>query len=129
MPRKAGVLDIIHYGNDGEKARDFLLGQNGYQNPLSARRPRLVLLDLGLPGTDGLEVFEQIKAEASLAAIPVIVLTNSENPHDIQKCYEAGANSYIRKPMDIGEFADTIQKLKEYWLETVILPDARVASG
>lgn len=85
--------------------------------------PSMILLDLNLPGTDGLEVLTTIKKSPKLKKIPVVVLSTSANERDIINCYEAGANSYIQKPVHLKGYIDAIQRLKDYWFEVVILPD------
>ena len=82
----------------------------------------IVLLDLNLPGTDGREVLRTIKQDENLKKIPVIVLTTSTNEKDIEGCYAAGASSYLSKPVDLGGFMASIQRLTDYWFEIVILP-------
>lgn len=84
--------------------------------------PGVVLLDLNLPGISGAEVLKRIKSDPELKAIPVIVLTTSKDDRDIEKCYVAGANSYIQKPVDFTGFLRAIQALTDYWFEIVILP-------
>jgi two-component system response regulator len=108
--------------SDGDSALDYLYHRGEYSDPAKAPRPGLILLDLNLPGTDGREVLEQIKADDSLKKIPVIVLTTSADQRDIDASYSAGANSYIQKPVNVDGFFQAIQRLKDYWFEVVILP-------
>ncbi len=82
----------------------------------------MILLDLNLPGTDGREVLAEIKADPQLKQIPVIVLTTSSDDRDVRACYQAGASSYIQKPVDLDGFMQAIERLNEYWFEVVILP-------
>ncbi|MBS1212917.1 MAG: response regulator, partial [Proteobacteria bacterium] len=84
--------------------------------------PIVILLDLNLPGTDGREVLAEIKQDERLRQIPVVVLTTSSDERDIERCYQMGANSYIKKPVDLEGFMRAIQLLKDYWFEIVILP-------
>ena len=84
----------------------------------------MILLDLNLPGTDGREVLAEIKADPQLKEIPVIVLTTSSDDRDVQACYQAGASSYIQKPVDLDGFMRAIERLNDYWFEVVILPRA-----
>jgi two-component system response regulator len=120
--RRAGLANPIHHCQDGEEALDYLLRRRAYQEPSSAPRPGVVLLDLNLPGTDGREVLAQVKTDNDLKKIPIIVLTTSSDERDIERCYAAGANSYVKKPVDIGGFMAAIQRLTDYWFEVVILP-------
>ena len=111
---------------DGDAALDYLAQRGEYQDAGSATRPSIIMLDLNLPGTDGYEVLSEIKQDADLKTIPVIVLTTSTDPRDIEGCYQAGANSYIQKPVNLQGFIDAIERLKNYWFEIVILPDGAV---
>jgi CheY-like chemotaxis protein len=74
-----------------------------------------VLLDLRLPKIDGKEVLRQIKADDKLKSIPVVVLTSSGEDRDIAECYTAGANSFVVKPVEFGELAETVARLGYYW--------------
>jgi CheY-like chemotaxis protein len=89
----------------------------------------MILLDLNLPGTDGRKVLDEIKSNEDFKAIPVIVLTSSSDPGDVDRCYRAGANGYIQKPQDLKSFLEIIRRLKEYWLETSILPGISQSCG
>jgi CheY-like chemotaxis protein len=117
--QRAGLKNTIINCSTGDEALDFLYQRGDYAD---AAKPSLVLLDLNLPGTDGREVLEQIKSDKSLRQIPVVVITTSVDHRDIKSCYQAGANSYIQKPVDIDGFFKAIQRLKDYWFEVVILP-------
>ena len=120
--RKAGLANPIVHCSDGDDALDFLRHQGRHAGAGRASRPGVILLDLNLPGTDGREVLAEVKGNDRLKQIPVIVLTTSTDDRDIQKCYLAGANSYIQKPVDLLGFIRAIQQLKDYWFEVVILP-------
>ena len=120
--RRAGLANPIHHCHDGDEALDYLRRRGQYAPPASAPRPGVVLLDLNLPGTDGREVLAEVKGDDALKQIPVIVLTTSTDQRDIDRCYEAGANSYVKKPVDLDGFLHAIQRLSDYWFEVVILP-------
>jgi CheY-like chemotaxis protein len=110
---------------DGESALDYLLRRGRYANGQDAPHPALILLDLHLPVTDGCEVLRQIKQDARLRTIPVIVFTTSAQPHDIDVCYELGANSYMVKPIDFEHLRHALELLTQYWLNAVTLPKRR----
>jgi chemotaxis family two-component system response regulator Rcp1 len=93
----------------------------------AARLPDLVLLDLNLPGIDGREVLERLKADPSLASIPVIVLSTSSSPTDVADCYARHANAYLVKPLHLDEFTDLVRGLESFWLRLVRLPSLQVA--
>ncbi len=120
--KKAGLANPIFRCADGEEALDFLHRRGRYADPARAPRPGVILLDLNLPGTDGREVLAEVKADRRLRAIPVIVLTTSADERDVAGCYQAGANSYVQKPVSLDRFLHAVQRLKEYWFEIVILP-------
>lgn len=124
MMRKSDVANPIYRCTDGDEALDFLYHTGEYTDMAKAPRPAMILLDLNLPGTDGREVLEQLKQDDELKIIPVVVLTTSSNPKDIEVCYRYGVNGYILKPIDIKKLMRNIQVIIDYWFEAVILPDA-----
>lgn len=89
----------------------------------AALAPALLLLDLSLPGQDGRQVLLQIKHDAGLAALPVVVLTTSSNPRDVQACYAAGANAYHVKPLRHSDHLALLRGLFTYWLVDAVLPE------
>ena len=120
--KKSGLANPVFRCEDGDEALDYLFRRGEYQDKEKSPRPGIILLDLNLPGTDGREVLRTIKKEETLKKIPVIVLTTSTNEQDIEGCYEAGASSYLSKPVDLNGFMESIQRLTNYWFEIVILP-------
>jgi two-component system, response regulator len=120
--RKAGLANPLHRCQDGDEALDFLFQRGQYADRAKAPRPSMILLDLNLPGTDGRDVLQQIKTNESLCSIPVVVLTTSTDDRDIERCYRMGANSYIKKPVNLDGFMQAIQRLKDFWFEVVVLP-------
>jgi CheY-like chemotaxis protein len=91
-----------------------------------AGRVRLVVSDLSMPGMDGFEFLEQVRKSPALAAIPIVILSSSQSPRDVFRCYQLGANSYITKPMSLQTFVETIGTLVRYWLDIAELPDPRL---
>ena len=120
--RKSGLANPIYHCCDGDDALDFLYRRGTYAANGRAARPGFILLDLNMPGTDGREVLQEVKSDPQLRNIPVIMLTTSSDERDIEACYGAGANSYVRKPDDLMGFFEAIEKLKDYWFEVVLLP-------
>lgn len=98
---------------DGQEALDYLLGTA--ENPPGAL-PILVLLDLKLPKLDGLDVLKGIRAHERTKLLPVVILTSSKEQDDLLESYNAGVNSYVRKPVDFNEFVVAVQQLGLYWL-------------
>lgn len=126
--KEANMANPIQRCEDGEEALDYLFQRNQYSHSDKSPRPDLILLDLNLPGTDGRDVLKEIKNNAELKKIPVIVLTTSSDEKDINKCYQVGANSYIQKPVDLQGFFEAIQRLNDFWFEVAILPKQNVSS-
>jgi len=82
----------------------------------------LVLLDLNVPIINGFEILERIKSQRNLMKIPVIIFSSSSSSEDIERCYQAGANSYLSKPSALAEFFELIERTAAYWLQSVRLP-------
>ncbi len=108
--RQSDIPNMIRVARDGAEAIDFLFGKD------ALTLPDLVLLDLKLPKISGLEVLQKIRSEDRSRALPVVILTSSDEERDIVKSYDLGANSYIRKPVDFDEFIDSVRQLGMYWL-------------
>ncbi len=109
----------IHVATDGDEALGFLTECRD-SDPDSV--PDLVLLDLNLPRMTGLEFLETIKDDATLARIPVLVLTSSEAVEDVLDSYELSANAYLTKPTDPDEYAAMVEAVAEFWLQKAALP-------
>jgi two-component system, response regulator len=99
--------------NDIVVARD---GAEALEQLAAAELPAVVLLDLKLPKVDGLEVLRRIRANERTALLPVVILTSSREERDLVNGYSLGANSYVRKPVDFGEFLEAVKQLGLYWL-------------
>ena len=112
--RLAEVHEPVHVVRDGESALEHLR----VVTPL----PKLVLLDLNLPRKDGREVLAEIRADPALHELPIIILTTSSSPPDVQFAYESGANAYIRKPLGLDELVDAAESIRDFWLRTATLP-------
>jgi CheY-like chemotaxis protein len=123
LTRKAfGRLSLsadLHVVFDGREAMSFLRQQGRYN---SAPRPDLVLLDLNMPRMGGIEVLREIAKEPSLRTIPVVVLTTSAAPLDVQRAYQSCANSYVVKPVKFSDFLILIETIMVYWFQIAILP-------
>ena len=106
---------IIHV-DDGQAALDYLHGLGEYADRLRFPMPNLVLLDLRLPKVDGLDVLREVKDNAELKSLPVVILTTSDAERDLVRAYEFGANSFLTKPVDFLEFTTMMRDLGFYWL-------------
>jgi len=113
------IYNLLSVVDNGVDAMDFLKRKGKYTN---ASRPDLVLLDLNLPRKDGREVLNEIKSDDNLKRIPVVILTSSKDEEDILKAYNLHANSYVTKPMDLGQFFKVVQSIEEFWFTIVMLP-------
>lgn len=114
----AEVQNDLHVICDGVTALRFLRRQEEF---VEAPRPDLVLLDLNLPGKDGRTVLHEIKADAELCSMPVVILSSSSAPSDIRDAYRLHANSYVTKPIDFPEFVELLVGVCEYWFKLVTL--------
>jgi two-component system, chemotaxis family, response regulator Rcp1 len=117
--KKAKVSNRVYVANDGVEAMDFLRRQGAFPN---APRPDLVLLDLNLPNMDGREVLDEMKKDAHLRTIPVIVVTSSAAEQDVVRTYALNANAYVTKPVDLHQFLHVIGAVSDFWLQIVKLP-------
>jgi DNA-binding response OmpR family regulator len=99
---------------DGEQALDYLYCRGEYKTRFIGN-PAVMLLDLKLPKVDGLEVLKQIKSDAELGMIPVVVLTSSKEEKDMVASYKLGVNAYVVKPVDFHEFVNAIKELGVFW--------------
>jgi two-component system response regulator len=115
--RKNNINDRVVVARDGAEALDYLFGTGAYHDRNPTDVPRVVLLDLKLPKVDGLEVLRRLRANARTKLLPVVILTSSNEERDLVAGYGSGANSYIRKPVDFTEFAETVRHLGRYWLQ------------
>mgnify|MGYP003631552345 CR=1 FL=1 len=104
---------------NGADALDFLFKRGKYPN---AETPDLVLLDINLPLKNGHEVLQEIKTHKDTQKIPVIILSTSSDPRDIDKAYAQHVNCFVSKPLDINEFIAAISKIETFWLQLVTLP-------
>ncbi|RED92651.1 response regulator [Marinoscillum furvescens] len=114
--KKVVPRENIVWVNDGAEALDFMFAKRAYADRDPSIQPRLILLDLKLPKRMGVEVLEEIKANASTCEIPVVVLTSSKQEKDLAKCYKLGANSYVVKPIDFDQFTEAAKNISTYWL-------------
>lgn len=118
--KDAKVYNTLHVVQDGESALDFLYKKPDV-NP-EGIQPGLVLLDLYMPKKNGQEVLEVIKKDADLRAIPVVVMTSSQEEADIVKAYDLQANCYVTKPVDFNQLIEVIKTIEDFWLSVVQLP-------
>ena len=114
--QKNNVTNRVDVARDGAEALEYLFATGVYANRDPRDLPQLVLLDLRLPKLDGMEVLERIRANPRTRRLPVVILTSSNEETDLARCYDHGANSYIRKPVDFEHFIEAVKQLGMYWL-------------
>jgi len=120
--KKANMANRIDVVRDGQQALDYLFRENEFVGRDGPDLPTVVLLDIGLPRLSGLEVLERLRADARTRLLPVVILTSSDEEQDRLRSYYNGANSFVRKPVDFAEFAETVARLGVYWLATNEVP-------
>jgi CheY-like chemotaxis protein len=118
---RVGVANRMIRKRDGQEALDFLLGPN--PDPASRSQAILLLLDIKMPRVDGVEVLRQLKADPRTALIPVIMLTTTDDPREVQRCYELGCSVYITKPVDYQSFVEAVNRLGLF-LQVVRIPES-----
>lgn len=105
---------------DGEEALDYFYRRGRFED---AQRPHMVLLDLKMPKVNGLEVLEKLKADPDLRSIPVVVLTSSDRPEDIEATYSRGGNSFVTKPVSPSGMREGLREITDYWMQVAALPE------
>lgn len=114
--RKNNIMNEVIVAHDGAEALEYLFCTGPYAERDPEQLPQVVLLDLKLPKVDGLEVLRQLRANEPTEFLPVVILTTSNEDQDRLAGYSLGANSYVRKPVDFGEFVTAVRHLGLYWL-------------
>jgi CheY-like chemotaxis protein len=115
--RKAEAPAQIQVVNDGDQAVDYLNANNAYAQREQFPLPSLVLLDLKLPRKSGIEVLQWIRSQTGLRRIPVVMLTSSKQPIDINRAYDLGVNAYLVKPVNFDMLVEMLRTLDSFWLK------------
>ena len=110
---RAGLHNAIQRFENGQAVLDFLFRKGGGLHR-AVETPYLLLLDIRMPQVDGIEVLRRVKADAELRKMPVIMLTTTDDPREVERCHELGCSSYIVKPVDYEKFAEAIKNLGLY---------------
>jgi CheY-like chemotaxis protein len=108
--QRAGMVNQIVHVTDGQQALDFIRCQGPFADR-SANQPLLLVLDINMPRLDGVETLRQIKADEATAKIPVIMLTTTDDPREIVRCYELGCSVYVTKPVEYDAFVQAVRRL------------------
>jgi two-component system, response regulator len=114
--KKSNVCNEVVVARDGAEALDYLFATGKHEGRSPLAMPQVILLDLGLPKVDGLEVLRQIRSDERTKRLPTVILTSSEDQRDLVEGYGLGANGYVRKPLDLDQFRAAVQKLGLYWV-------------
>jgi CheY-like chemotaxis protein len=113
---KYNLANHVLVAKDGAEALEFIFATGPYSQRRIENGPKVILLDLKLPKVDGLEVLRRIKSDERTKAIPVVVVTTSEQEQDVVESYKLGANSYIVKPVSFEKFVQAVAELGFYWM-------------
>jgi CheY-like chemotaxis protein len=119
--RRANIKNEIVFATNGQEALDYLFCEGEYANTQHTAH-LLVMLDLNMPVLDGYQVLERMKKDERSKRIPVVILTTTDDPREVRRCYELGCNIYITKPVDYDQFCEAIRKLGLFLLVATI-PD------
>jgi CheY-like chemotaxis protein len=126
--KRHNLVNRLVWVTDGARALDFMYRRGEFADR-PAGSPKLVLLDLKMPKVDGLEVLAQLKADAELRTVPVVVLTSSAEESDVLRSHELGVNSYLVKPVEFGSFMDVVAQTGLYWAVLNRLPKTAAAAS
>ena len=114
--KKSNVCNDVVVARDGAQALNYLFATGEHEGRDPSDLPQVVLLDLGLPKVDGLEVLGRIRADERTRLLPVVILTSSSEQEDVVNGYELGANSFVRKPVEMERFCEAVAELGLYWV-------------
>lgn len=114
--KKNNIANEVVVVRDGAEALNYLFAEGNYKSRDVRDQPQVILLDLNLPKIDGLEVLKRIREDDRTKRLAVVILTTSNEDHDVIASYDLGANSYIRKPVDFDQFMEAVRQLGLYWL-------------
>lgn len=123
--RSNHLMNPVMWCKSGQDAKNYLFRDGRYTSESDCSLPMMILLDLNMPGLDGRELLKIIKNNDRLRGIPVIVLTTSNDPNDVQECYKLGASTYIQKPVHFEGLTEAIKTMRDYWFGVALLPGAK----
>jgi CheY-like chemotaxis protein len=108
--KRSGFVNNVIHVTDGQEALDFLNSKGQYTGRVP-NGPLLIILDINMPRVDGIQVLQIVKGDPHLSKLPVIMLTTTDDPREIARCYELGCNVYITKPVEYEKFVDALQRV------------------
>jgi two-component system, response regulator len=114
--KKSNICNEVVVARDGAEALDYLFATGKHEGRNLGAMPQVILLDLDLPKIDGLEVLRRIRSDERTRRLPTVIFTSSEDQEDLVNGYGLGANSFVRKPLDLARFRTAVQELGLYWM-------------
>jgi len=123
LTKEHPIPNQVRHFPEGQSALDYLFRRNNFSDAISSPRPQVILLDMHLPGVDGIDILRVIKSSDELRMIPVVMLTTSASESDVTRAYCNHANSYLVKPVDCEEFKELMHTLCFYWLGNNMKPN------
>jgi two-component system response regulator len=114
--KKCNLLQKLYWVKDGVEALEFIAGSGAFAARDSNELPRLILLDLKMPRLNGIDVLRSLKGDERTHAIPVVVMTSSSEPRDLDECYNLGVNGYVAKPIEYTGLTDAVARIGMFWL-------------
>jgi len=114
--KKVNLANQVDVARDGQQALDYIFREGEFATRAGTELPAVVLLDIKLPRVNGLDVLKKLRADPRTRLLPVTILTSSDEERDRLQSYDNGANSFVRKPLDFSEFAETVARMGVYWL-------------
>jgi CheY-like chemotaxis protein len=120
---RAGISNQIVHVSDGQEALDYV-NRRGQYAARALSGPLLIVLDINMPRVDGVEVLTRVKSDEATAKIPIIMLTTTDDPREVERCYEAGCSVYITKPVEYTAFVEAVKRLGLF-LQVVQIPAER----
>ena len=126
--KRARISNPLQVVTDGEKAIDYLQGRGEYHDRNLHPLPKLIVMDIKMPGKSGFEILEWLKSrEQPLHKIPIVIVSSSDDPDDINRAYDLGANAYMVKPMNFREVEHLFQSITHYWGLECAKPELEMA--
>lgn len=121
LTEESNMANPIVWCETGEEALNYLRKEGEFADA-DHELPGMIMLDLNLPGLDGRDVLAMLKNDPTTKRLPIVVMTSSSDKADINRCYDAGANSYVVKPVNLDGFLAAVARLHDYWFKIVVLP-------
>ncbi len=122
---RASLCLRLNSVTDGEQAIDYLMGRERYADRHAHPFPSMMLLDLKMPGMSGFDVLDFVRRDPNLRRLPIVIFSSSDDPKDVRRAYDSGANSYLCKPHSTGDLSALLKALEEYWCKFNHFPPSK----